>query len=768
LTSLQGAGNSPLNLDLLAGEGVYTIRLIRDSSGSILTECDIASDQINVVVSLTPTDGNAGSNSVLNCGQTSTTLAGNPVTVGTATWSQVSGPNIAVISDVHIPNPTVTGMIPGEYIFRYLVSAGPNSQDSFSDTYVTYAVPPVADAGTDESICAGTHVLQGNALEPGQTGLWTVSPSDGVSFVDNTIPEAIVFGLQNATAYTFTWTISTLKCGDNSDDVVLTTNLLNAPSNADAGPDQCLASSASTATLTAVETESPFRGNGTWSFVSGPTTPIITPTGDYTANVTGLTQDGDYEFKWTVSTLLCSATTEDNVLLSVAPDAGNDITAGPDQTICGDQIQMQANTPVTGLTGKWEQVAGNAGWMVDDINSPTAIFTNLADGNYTFKWVVSKGTCDSAEDEMSFSISTGPTTASAGPLADLCNATTLQLTGNVITEGIGTWTVVSGPNNPTIADIHDPISQVTNLVSGDYAFKWTSGNGINCPDSEATTSVSVAAAINLNGKDQDLCAASQVLLEANTGAVGVWTQTAPINTTVIGITTTSDNTAIVELDPTVTDTYIFTFTATASGISCTSSDELEIINTKLPDAPNAGPDQSICTDANTSVTMAATGEPGQWILVSGPNTPTISSDTDKNASISNLVEGLYIYEWNVGSAPCAELKDVMRINVYDPPLGADAGPDQTGGTAACQVLPQLDAETPTKGIGTWTLTTDPSNGSGIQIDSPNDPKSTLTISDPFNLPIGNYVFTWTVSNGNPVCADISDQVILEFTAPPGL
>ena len=163
------------------------------------------------MVSLTPTDGNAGSNSVLNCGQTSTTLAGNPVTVGTATWSQVSGPNIAVISDVHIPNPTVTGMIPGEYIFRYLVSAGPNSQDSFSDTYVTYAVPPVADAGTDESICAGTHVLQGNALEPGQTGLWTVSPSDGVSFVDNTIPEAIVFGLQNATAYTFTWTHFNLK-----------------------------------------------------------------------------------------------------------------------------------------------------------------------------------------------------------------------------------------------------------------------------------------------------------------------------------------------------------------------------------------------------------------------------------------------------------------------------------------------------------------------------------------------------------------------------
>ena len=766
LVSLTGAGSSPLVIDLLAGEGTYTVRLVRDSSGQVLTACDVASDQINVVVSLTPTDGNAGSNSVLNCGQTSTTLAGNPVTVGTATWSQVSGPNTAVFSDVNIPNPEVTGLIPGEYVFRYLVSAGPNSQDSFSDTYVTYATPPAADAGPDESICAGTHVLSGNALEAGQTGLWTVSPSAGVTFVDNTVPDDIVSGLLKNELYTFTWTISTLKCGDDSDDVVLTTDSLNSPSIADAGANQCLSSNVSTGTLTAIETETPFVGSGTWTFVSGPTTPVVTSTGTYTASVTGMTTDGDYEFKWTVSTLLCSAETEDTTLITVAPDSSQNLDAGPDQTVCGDQVVMDANVPATGLTGKWEQTSGNAGWTVDDITSPTAIFTNLIDGNYAFNWVVSKGTCESSDDEMKFSISTGPTTATAGPLADVCNGTNLTLTGNVITEGIGTWSVESGPNNPNIADIHDPVSNVTGLVSGTYVFKWSSSNGINCPNSEATTSATVATEINLDGKDQDLCAASQVLLEANTGAVGVWTQSAPINTTVISITTNSDNTAIVELDPTITDTYMFTFTASAVGLSCTSSDDLEIKNTKLPDTPNAGPDQSICTDTSTSVTMAATGEPGTWVLVSGPNTPTISSATDKDAVLTDLVEGLYIYEWNVGSTPCAELKDVVRINVYDPPLGADAGPDQTGGTAACQVLPQLDAATPTNGIGTWTLTTDPSVGTGIIIDSPNDPKSTLTINDPFNLPIGNYVFTWTVSNGNPVCADISDEVTLEFTAPP--
>ncbi|MDG1398039.1 MAG: hypothetical protein P8P88_06595, partial [Polaribacter sp.] len=763
LVSLRNAGQTPLRLDLNAGEGVYTLRVIRDSQGDVLTGCNLASDEINITVSLSPTEANAGSDSVLDCGQTSTSLAGNPVTVGVATWSQVSGPSTAIISDIYSPNPSVTNLIPGEYVFRYVVFAGPNSPASSSDTKVTYATPPIADAGPDESICAGTYQLQGNTLDPGQTGKWTVVPDSGVIFVDDSSPTTSVTGLARNETYTFTWEITTLKCGNDSDDVVISTNLVEAPSRADAGSDLCLNSGISVITLTALETETPFRGNGTWTFVSGPSVPIITPTGDFTADITNMNVDGNYEFKWTVKSLLCSAETEDNVLVIIAPDTNLNIDAGPDQTVCSDRVIMDANIPASGLTGKWEQISGNAGWLVDDINNPKATFTNLIDGNYSFKWVVYKGDCESSEDTIDFSISEGPTPATAGPIADICNDNSLTLTGNTITQGTGTWTVVSGPNNPTIADVHDSNSQVTNLVSGIYEFKWTSRNGFNCPISEATTTAEVVSQIDLTGRDKDLCAASQVLLEANTGAIGVWTQTAPINTSVISITTTSDNTAIAELDPNITDSYTFTFTA---GTTCTSSDSLVINNSKLPDTPYAGPDQEICTDTSTSVVMAATGEPGNWILVSGPNTPAISSPNDKNSTISNLIQGLYIYEWNVGSAPCTEIKDVVRINVYNPPSTADAGLDQSGGTAACQVLPQLDAVPPTTGIGTWTLTTDPSSGTGIIIDSPNNPKSTLTVNSPFTLPLGSYEFTWTVSNGNPVCSDSVDTVVIEFNEPP--
>ena len=248
LVSLRNAGETPLRLDLNAGAGVYTVRIIRESEGQVLSGCNLASDEINITVSLSPTQANAGSDSVLDCGQTSTSLAGNPPSVGIATWSQVSGPSVAVISDINIPNPTVTNLIPGEYIFRYLVFAGPNSPVSSSDTKVTYATPPVANAGPDESICAGTYQLQGNSLTPGQSGKWTVSPDTGVDFLDDTLYNTSVSGLQKIQSYTFTWTISTVKCGDDADDVVIDTKVVEAPSRADAGADICLNTVASSLT----------------------------------------------------------------------------------------------------------------------------------------------------------------------------------------------------------------------------------------------------------------------------------------------------------------------------------------------------------------------------------------------------------------------------------------------------------------------------------------------------------------------------------------
>jgi len=751
-TSYVNFSGGTLNLNLTQ-QGTYTIRVIRDTSGSILTGCNVASDDVNITVSLTPTVANAGTDAVLACNVFSTTLSGNTPTQGIGRWSQISGPNTAVISDLSIVNPIVSSLTNGVYTFRWSITGGPAGTDAFDDMNVTVASNPSPNAGPDDSpICYSSYQLQGNIPEAGVSSMWTVSPSAGVSFSDATDPKAIASGLSPNTAYTFTLTQSN-SCGSFSDDVIITTNSVQGPSPANAGPDQCLPSGTSSVTLGATI---PTIGAGSWSFVSGPNGPTITNPNSENSTVTGLI-NGTYEFQWTNSETGCISNS-DTVFVTIAATPTSN--AGIDQYICGSSITMAANTPSSGLTGSWVQVSGNGSWSVDNIASPTATFSNLAIGNYEFQWVVSKGNCTSASDNMKFTVNYPPTVANAGPDATVCDATSVNLAANNITQGVGTWTVLSGaPNNPTITNVNNPNTSVTNLVTGTYTFRWTATTGSNCSPSFDDVVIQVSAPANA-GPDQGLCNANNVFLQGTEGSTGTWSLISSSGGFTPVITPSSGNSANVSIIP--GNNYTFRYTKDAIYGCGTGFDEMNVVDDALPVTPNAGPDQNLCTSGgNVSTNLAATGTPGTWTQLSGPNTATVTDVTNPTTPISNLIQGLYIFEWNTGSGNCANFKDVVRINVYDPPSTANAGPDQN---PACQLSPQLNAIPPTNGIGTWSITTDPSGG-GITIDSPNNPNTTLTVANPYTLALGSYTFTWTVSNG-PVCAVSIDSVDLVFTGPP--
>ena len=166
---------------------------------------------------------------------------------------------------------------------------------------------------------------------------------------------------------------------------------------------------------------------------------------------------------------------------------------------------MNANIPSSGLIGTWVQVSGNSSWTVDNIHAPNAVFSNLATGNYIFKWVVAQGDCDSAESQISFKISLPPTTAqvTAASIA-VCNSTSTTLNGNSIALGTGTWQVVSGPNTPTFANIHSGTTSVSGLTTGTYILRWSSTNGASCPSSIADVKLNVNATATA-GPDQNLC-----------------------------------------------------------------------------------------------------------------------------------------------------------------------------------------------------------------------------------------------------------------------
>ena len=99
---------------------------------------------------------NAGSNQTIQAPTSSTTLNGSassgPIT--TYAWTQVSGPNTATIATPTTVTSSVTGLIPGTYIFQLSVNGGVSTSNV--TITVTPAPPPVANAGPNQTIQSPT------------------------------------------------------------------------------------------------------------------------------------------------------------------------------------------------------------------------------------------------------------------------------------------------------------------------------------------------------------------------------------------------------------------------------------------------------------------------------------------------------------------------------------------------------------------------------------------------------------------------------------
>ena len=98
--------------------------------------------------------------------------------------------------------------------------------------------------------------------------------------------------------------------------------------------------------------------------------------------------------------------------------------------------------------------------------------TDLSNGDNTFIWTVSNGTC-SANASVTIHVDAA-VSASTTPIAAQCGIYTATLTGNDPAPGTGLWTTTSGATitNPTAFN-----SGVTGLSNGDNVFTWTVTNG---------------------------------------------------------------------------------------------------------------------------------------------------------------------------------------------------------------------------------------------------------------------------------------------------
>lgn len=274
----------------------------------------------------TPNQGpiaNAGPDQVITLPVNKVTLNGSASTdpdgsITTFQWAKLSGPGTPVLVTPNSLQTDVTGLVEGTYVFELSVTddKGSISRDGVQVTVnpapPAENIPPVADAGTDQTIVMSpgsttTAVLDGsNSKDEDGTIVafkWVQLSGPTVNMVTPSLVQTVVTGFQPG-VYEFELSVKD-NAGASATDKVLVTIVPpeNKPPVADAGPDQSVTLSPNGAiTLNGSNSSDP-EGSALsfeWTFAGGPNTPNITDKTKAITTVAGLTT-GDYKFELKVT-----------------------------------------------------------------------------------------------------------------------------------------------------------------------------------------------------------------------------------------------------------------------------------------------------------------------------------------------------------------------------------------------------------------------------------------------------------------------------------
>lgn len=593
-------------------------------------------------------------------------------------------------------------------------------------TIPTTSIPDV-NAGLDQTLtCSNASItLTATSSAPGATFAWTGGPNGASKTVTA------------AGTYTVTATDPASGC-TASDEVIISQDI--ATPNVDAGTDQSLSCTITSATLTATSS----TPGVTFDWVGGPSgaSKTVTAAGVYTVIATN-PDNG------------CTASD----IVSVSQDISTpNVNAGADQTLtCGNtSITLTATSSTAGATFEWAGGPSGASKTVTAAGTYTVVATNPANG------------C-TASDEVTINQDNAVPNVNAGADQTLtCTLTSITLTASSSTAGAtfewvggpsgasktvtaaGTYTVVAtNPANGCTAsdevvvdqDIVAPGGSVVGsdetltctttsitLIAlsniADATFEWVGGPSGESKTVTAAGTYTVVATNPANG-----CTASFTFSvgqdntqpDVNAGA----DQTLTCSTTSITLTATSSTSGATfewvggpsGAGKTVSAAGTYTVVATNPANGCTASDEVTVSqDANLPNV-NAGADQTL-TCTTTSITLTATsstaGATFEW--VGGPSgaTKTVSAAGTYTVIATNPANGCTASDEVVigqdGNLPDVNAGADQSLSCTTTSITLTATSSTAGATFAWVGGPSGASKTVTA-AGTYTVVaTNPANG----------------------------------------------------------
>ncbi len=662
-----------------------------------ITNAACISEDFVTITNNTSTVALAGNDQVLCID--STVLLPNTPSIGVGSWSVIQG-------SATFNGNIATQLAPDTNIFQYNITMGTCSS---SDTIIIINNKPTTpDAGYDQELCADSVYLGGNTPLQG-TGIWTTNNGAG-TFSSTSIPNPKVTDIALGDNM-YRWTISKNGCKEY-DDVLITNNSVEAV----AGLDVALCENEYQ-----LQASNPTPGIGTWS-INGSSGAVFNNQNNPNTVVSNLSP-GDNELVWTVLNGVC-VSTDEVILTNNKPSTS---FAGENQSICGTETILNANTPTTG-SGFWTVLSGSGTFT--DATDPHTSISNLSDGSNTVRWTITQENCYSFDDAII--INNQAEDVFAGNDQVVC-ADSASLLANPPSIGVGQWTILSGSG---VFD--DPNAYSTNISAlgqGENILKWVVSSS-DCHVSDTVIIQSNIPSTASAGADQIICS-DQTELSGNAATIGS------------GIWELVSGSCIIE-DPSNPTTSISSLRQGSTTLrwsigenGCYSSDEMLITNNS-PSTPFAGYDKEICSDSTRLFATPPTIGTGYWSLVSGD--AIVLTPDNNQTSVANIKFGPNTFRYTTTNENCVLYDDVVITSNL---AYVFAGEDQQVNTPSAVLI----GNQPEAGSGEWLISASPAT-----LVNPGNMETTVN-----NLGSGTNVFTWTITNNG---CTASDDVVINYVVLP--
>ncbi len=359
--------NTPGAIVTVSAYGTYTFRWT-ETNGTCTSNATVIVNFYQQPVA------NAGTGSSNNCGEVFNFTA--TPSVGTGTWTKVSGPGTATFSpNANIATAKVTVTAYGTYTFKWTEVNGTCSNSA--SISVAFIQQPSADGGAGGDVCGKTFAL--NAVAGIGTSTWSFVDGPGTAtFTPDASHANATVTVSAFGGYDFAWTIVNSQC-TSSDIIRVTFHDLPA---VNAGSDTAVCKGSSiqlnaTGTGTFLWKPANLLNNATIS------NPVATPVTSTVFTVTLTDQWG------------CKNSDDVNVEVRAIPVAN----AGPDQLL---EYIFETNLEGSALsadqTGEWTVLSGTGEFT--NPNDPLSAVKDLSLGINSFIWTVSNGVCQSDADTV--------------------------------------------------------------------------------------------------------------------------------------------------------------------------------------------------------------------------------------------------------------------------------------------------------------------------------------------------------------------------------